>query len=216
MELMKNIAIYGAGGYGKEVACLINLINEVKREWNFIGFFDDGLPIGHQNEYGIVIGGITELNNYPHNFSIVMAIAQPTTLKSVVKKFTNPLIEFPNIIAPDILYLDEGTVSMGHGNIIGFKSGISCNVRIGNFNRLNGNINLGHDVIIGSFNMFNPSTRISGEVSIGNCNFFGISSIVLQQKKIGNNTTIGANSVIIRNTKDNTTYIGNPAFEFKY
>jgi acetyltransferase-like isoleucine patch superfamily enzyme len=64
--------------------------------------------------------------------------------------------------------------------------------------------------------MFNPSVRISGEVTIGDCNFFGVSSIVLQQKKIGNNTTIGAGSVVMRKTKDNATYIGNPAVEFKY
>ena len=213
---MKDIAIYGAGGYGREVACLISAINGVKKEWNLIGFFDDGLPVGHKNEYGTIIGGISELNNYSHQLSIAMAIANPATLQSIVKKITNPAIEFPNIIAPDILFFDENTVSIGHGNIIGFKSSISCNVNMGSFNRLNTSVFMGHDVIVGNFNMFNPSTRISGEVSIGDCNLFGVSSIVLQQKKIGNHTTIGANSVIIKKTKDNTTYIGNPAIEFKY
>jgi len=210
---MKDIAIYGAGGYGREVACLINAINEVKKEWNLIGFFDDGLPVGHKNEYGIVIGGISELNNYSHPLSIAMAIANPAALEPVIKKIKNPQIEFPNIIAPDILYFDEDTVSIGYGNIIGFKSVISCNVRMGNFNRFNINTFIGHDAIIGNYNMFNPSTRISGKVTIGDCNFFGVSSIVLQQKQIGNYTTIGANSVVIKKTKDNVTYVGNPAIE---
>jgi sugar O-acyltransferase (sialic acid O-acetyltransferase NeuD family) len=213
---MKDIAIYGAGGFGREVACLINAINEVKKEWNLIGFFDDGLPIGHKNEYGIVIGGISELNNYSHQLSIVMAIANPATLETIVKKIINSQIEFPNIIAPDILFFDKNAVRMGSGNIIGFKSSISCNVRFGNFNRLNTSIFIGHDTIIGNYNMFNPSTRISGEVTIGDYNFFGVSSIVLQYKKIGNYTTIGANSVIMKKTKDNATYIGNPAIELKY
>jgi len=31
---MKDIAIYGAGGFGREVACLINKINEVNPTWN--------------------------------------------------------------------------------------------------------------------------------------------------------------------------------------
>ena len=43
---MKKIAIYGAGGFGREVACLLNKINEVKLTWELIGFFDDGLAIG--------------------------------------------------------------------------------------------------------------------------------------------------------------------------
>jgi len=213
---MKDIAIYGAGGYGREVACLINVVNSLKKEWNLIGFFDDGLPIGHKNEYGTIIGGISELNNYFQPLSIAMAIANPTALESVIKKIRNSQIEFPNIITPDILFFDKNTVSMGYGNIIGFKSAISCNVRIGNFNRFNTGIFIGHDVIIGNFNMFNPSTRISGKVTIGDCNFFGVGSIVLQQKYIGNNTTIGANSVIMKKTKDNGTYIGNPAIELKY
>ena len=35
---MRDIAIYGAGGFGKEVACLLNRINEVNHQWNLIGF----------------------------------------------------------------------------------------------------------------------------------------------------------------------------------
>ena len=49
---MKDIAIYGAGGLGREVACLIRMINESKEipEWNFIGFFDDDSSLyGTQN-----------------------------------------------------------------------------------------------------------------------------------------------------------------------
>ena len=41
--IMKDIAIFGAGGFGREVACLIRIINESASEpkWNLIGFFDD-------------------------------------------------------------------------------------------------------------------------------------------------------------------------------
>ena len=38
---MKDIVIYGAGGFGREIACLLNLINEKTPEWNIIGFLDD-------------------------------------------------------------------------------------------------------------------------------------------------------------------------------
>ena len=40
---MKKIAIYGAGGFGREVACLLNKINEVEPTWDLVGFFDDGV-----------------------------------------------------------------------------------------------------------------------------------------------------------------------------
>jgi sugar O-acyltransferase (sialic acid O-acetyltransferase NeuD family) len=214
--MIKDIVIYGAGGYGREVACLIHAINDVKKEWNLIGFFDDGFPIGHSNEYGAILGGIDELNNWKDKISVVLAIGNPLILKSVLDKITNLEIDFPNIIAPDILFFDRDFFSMGHGNVLGFRTIISCNVHVGCFNNLNTGVFLGHDTRVGDYNMFNPSVRISGEVTIGNGNFFGVNSIVLQRKKIGNWIVLGANSVIIRKTKDSTTYMGNPAIELNY
>ena len=48
---MKNIAIYGAGGFGREVACLLNKNNEVKLTWELIGLFNVGLAIGMEVLY---------------------------------------------------------------------------------------------------------------------------------------------------------------------
>lgn len=38
---MKDIVIIGAGGFGREVAWLIEDINRIKQTWNIIGFVDD-------------------------------------------------------------------------------------------------------------------------------------------------------------------------------
>ena len=39
---MEKIVIYGAGGFGRELAYLIELINEKKPTYDLIGFIDDG------------------------------------------------------------------------------------------------------------------------------------------------------------------------------
>ena len=40
---MKKIAIFGAGGFGREVKTIIDAINkENENTYNFVGFFDDG------------------------------------------------------------------------------------------------------------------------------------------------------------------------------
>ena len=49
---MRDIAIYGAGGLGREIACVLKKINMVTPTWNLLGFFDDGLEVGTKNEYG--------------------------------------------------------------------------------------------------------------------------------------------------------------------
>ena len=208
---MKDIAIYGAGGFGREIACLINQINEITPQWNIVGFFDDGVVAGTANRYGKVLGNLQTLKNYDKPLSIVIAIATPKYLKKLSESITNPNIDFPNIIAPNVNIFDKSAFKIGKGNLIFLGCRLSCDVSIGNFNLLNGAVSLGHDVKMGDFNVLQPSVRISGDSIVGSENFFGVHSLVLQGLKIGSNTRIGVGSVIMRNTKDNFLYMGNPA-----
>lgn len=210
---MKNIAIYGAGGFGKEVACLISTINRIEYKWNLIGFFDDGKTKGDENEFGIILGSIDDLNDYDKPLSIVFSIGTPSTVETLVAKINNKNVDFPNIVAPDLVFLDEKSFIIGKGNLIMVQSLISYNVKIGDFNLFNCGVSLGHEVSMGSYNTMMSYVKISGAVTIGNANFFGICSVVLQEIQIGDHTTIGTNSVIMRKTKDHSTYLGNPASE---
>ncbi len=208
---MKNIVIYGAGGFGREIACLINRINAVKPEWNLLGFIDDGEPVGKENEYGKVLGDFDTLNSWQTPISVVISIGKPQTVKMLIEKITNPNIDFPNLIAPDVILMDPNNVSIGRGNIICTGCLISCNTKIGDFNCFNDFVSIGHDTTIGNYNAFMTATRVSGIVTIGDCNFFGVNSCMVQGVKVGNNTTLAAGSALIRRTKDGFTYIGVPA-----
>lgn len=209
---MKEIAIYGAGGFGKEVACLINQINKVSHTWNIVGFFDDGVEKNNAiSHFGKVLGGFKELQTWNTPLDIVFAIGSPNTIKKIVDKITNPCIDFPNLIQPDVAFADIETFRIGKGNVIVRGCTFSCDVTIGDFNQFNSISALAHDVTVGSFNVFMPLTRISGGSQIGNMNFFGIGSVILQNIKIGSNTRIAAGSLVITKTKDGFLYMGNPA-----
>jgi sugar O-acyltransferase (sialic acid O-acetyltransferase NeuD family) len=208
---MNDIFIYGAGGFGREIACLLNVINKVQPTWNWIGFLDDGIAPGTGNEYGKVLGGLDILNAWPKKVAVAIAIASPGIVEKLVNQIVNHHVYFPNIIAPNVLFFDKNNVIMGQGNILTFGCRLSCNVTLGNFNLLNGQVSLGHDVKLGNFNMLQPEVRISGETTVCDSNFFGVRSLVLQGIKIGNHTRIGTSSVVMRNTKDGMTYFGNPA-----
>lgn len=209
---MKQIAIYGAGGFGREVACLLNKINEEHPTWEMIGFFDDGIEIGEEiSHFGKVLGNINDLNKWPTELSVVLTIGNPRTVQAIVSKISNPNILFPNIIAPTVYFADPQTFRIGKGNVIQKHCSFSCDVTIGDFNVMDGADVFGHDDVVGSFNVFMPAMRISGEVTIGDCNFFGVGSIILQQLKIGNNVRLGAGSVLMRKPKDGYLYMGNPA-----
>lgn len=215
--MVNNIAIFGAGGFGKEVAATIEQINRKEPVWKLIGFYDDGVEKGMQvSHYGKVLGGIDELNNVDAPLSVVIAIGSPRSLRHVRERITNPLISFPNIIYEPFGCADPETLKIGVGNIIQGGCYASCDVTIGNFNVLNGLVKIGHDVSIGDYNVIMPSVRISGEVKIGNNNLLGLASIVLQQLQIGNGVCLGAGAVLLTKPKNGGTYLGNPAKLFKY
>ena len=214
---MKDIAIFGAGGFGKEVASLIKWINKENPTWNLVGFFDDGVEKGTKiSHFGEVLGGMAELNAWATPLDLTIAIGSPQSLRKVRERIDNAQISFPNVIAPNLGISDTKTFHIGKGNIVGNGCGVSVDVTIGDFNILNADIVLGHDAKIGNYNVLMPDIRVSGEVKIGECNLIGVGSIILQQIKVGNDVHLGAGAVLMTKPKDGCTYIGNPAKLFKF
>lgn len=214
---MKQIAIYGAGGLGREVASVLEQLFPEKEPRDLIGFFDDGITIGTEvSHFGKVLGGIDELNSWPTPLEVALCFGDGKTAKKVYEKITNSKISFPNLISRDFLIADIETFQLGMGNIVKGGCCVTTNITIGNFNLLNGGIVIGHDATIGSFNTFMPGCKISGEVSIGNECMMGSMSFVKQQIKIGDRVRLSPLSALLTKPKDNGLYIGNPAKRFKY
>lgn len=212
---MKDLVIYGAGGFGREIASMIKVINSSEPVWNFLGFIDDGVKPGVLNRYGKVLGNGDYLNNHRTPLEVVIAIATPKHRVNIVNRINNPIISWPNLIAPDVKIFDLDSLKIGKGNILFYSCRVSCDVTIGDFNLMNSLVSFGHDVKIGNYNVLMPNTRISGESVLGDRNFFGVNSLMLQGLRVGNDTRIGAASVIMRNTKDDFLYFGNPAHRIK-
>lgn len=210
---MTDIAIFGAGGFGREIACLINRINKLQPDtWNLIGFFDDDDKVwGTCNEYGKVLGGMDVLNQWDKPLDLVIAIGNPSVLELLVGKIQNHNISFPNLIDPNVEFMDKEHVEMGKGNVICMRCTISTNVKFGNFNLLNVAVGVGHDVSFSSYNVVMPNVNISGGVTIGDSNLFGVKSTVLQYLKVGDRVKIGACSLLMRNAKSDNLYFGIPA-----
>lgn len=216
--MANNIAIFGAGGLGREVACMIRQINEQEPQWNLIGFFDDtpSLRGGQISHFGPCLGGMEALNAWPEKLAVVLAIGNGSSVRMVYEKINNPNVWFPNLVHPNCYSADPDTFVMGMGNIVQGGCAASCDVHIGDFNVLNGFVSLGHGVEIGSFNSFMPTVRVSGNVKIGEENFFGVGSIVIEKLVIGNSVRLAAGSVLMTKPKDGCLYLGVPAMMTNY
>lgn len=211
------IAIYGAGGFGKEVACLINRINANGGDWQLIGFFDDSKQPGMKvSRYGTVLGGLDALADVTEPLAIALAINDNKVVQRIRESINNANISFPNLIDPSLFLVDEQTVKMGEGNVIQNHCMISCDVTIGSFNLINDHVVIGHDNVIGDYNGLMPGAHLSGGVTIGDNNLLGVASVVLQGMTIGNGVTLAANSVLMTLPRNHSTYLGVPARKFDF
>ncbi|SFO03145.1 sugar O-acyltransferase, sialic acid O-acetyltransferase NeuD family [Paenimyroides ummariense] len=211
---MKKIAIFGAGGFGREVKTIIDEINKVKKQYDFVGFFDDGFQRGIINGFP-VLGGVADINQLQEKFAIVIAIGDPKTKAKIHQIITNELIEYPNIIHPKAMISDD-YVEIGIGNIITAGCIITCNIKIEDFVILNLMCTVGHDTTIKSYASFMPSVNISGEVIIHEKVYVGTGAKIINQLEIGQNTIVGAGAVVAKTLPENCTAVGIPAKTIKF
>lgn len=209
---MRKIAIAGAGGFSKEILLTIHDINNnIDRKWDFVGFFDDNVPLGKFFVDFEVLGTMNDLNNIDEEIDVVIAAGKSHNIVSITKKLTSRKLTFPNLFHPSCQFLHFNSLAIGVGNIIQPFSSLSADNKIGNYNVFNAGVRVGHDTVIGNYNTFATSTLISGGVEIGDQNDFGMSSGILQYKKVGNSNIIAPMSILFRSIKDNGHYMGVPA-----
>lgn len=212
---MKNIAIVGAGGFGREVKTLIDSINKVSPTYHFIGFFDDGFEKDTLINGYPVLGGITALNDVEDALAIIIAIGDPKTKFALFSKIKNEHIYFPTLIHPNVLISDD-FVQIGDGSIICAGCIITCNIIIKDFVILNLMCTVGHDTTLSSFSSFMPSVNISGEVLIHEKVYVGTGVKIINQLEIGANTIVGAGAVVSKTLPENCTAVGIPAKPIKF
>lgn len=212
---MRKIAIFGAGGFGREVKLIIDAINLKKTEYEFIGFFDDGFSKGTIVNDFPVLGGINELNTYAENLDLAIAIGNPTTKKRIIEQLHNQNINFPTLIHPSAI-ISNDYVQIERGTIICAGNILTCNINVGEFVILNLCCTVGHDTKIGSYSSFMPSVNISGEVVINESVYVGTGAKIINQLEIGENTVVGAGAVVSKSLPANCTAVGIPAKPIKF
>ncbi|WP_299136293.1 acetyltransferase [uncultured Tenacibaculum sp.] len=213
---MKNIAIFGAGGFGREVKTIIDKINEqTPKTFNFLGFYDDGIEKGKIINNYPVLGGIEELNALDEDLSLVISIGDPQIKTAIVEKIKTAKIDYPVIVHPNAS-ISNDDVEIGKGSIICEGSIVTCNIKIGDFVILNLMCTVGHDSIIDNYCAFMPSVNISGEVHIKNGVYVGTGAKIINLLEIGEGTIVGAGAVVSKSLPSKCTAVGIPAKPIKY
>ena len=210
---MKDIVIIGAGGFGREVAWLIEDINKVNKQWNLLGFIDDNDEVQGRILNGYeVLGKLNWLKD--KEVSVVNAIANPIIRKRIIDQLKNSSITYPTLIHPNVIYSE--TVEFGEGNIICAGNILTVNIEIKNHVIINIDSTIGHDAIINDYCTILPSVNVSGHVHLEECVTVGTGSAIIQNVSVGKNSTIGAGAVVTKEIPANCTAVGAPAIPIKF
>ena len=206
--IMQDIVIVGAGGFGREVAWLIEDINNADRRWNIVGFVDTSTELQNKLINGYrVLGNIEWLRQ--QRFNVVVAVGNPNTKKKIIKLLENSKNNFPCLIHPNVKF--SNTVKLGDGSIVCAGNIITVNIEIGRYVIVNIDCTIGHDALIGDYSTILPGAHISGNVTIGECADIGTGAVIIQGVNVGENTIVGAGSVVIRDLPASCTAVGSPA-----
>ena len=213
---MKKLIIVGASGFGREVAWLVERINQVEETWDLIGFVDDNPDIhGNKINNNLVLGGCECLADHPDAY-VVCAVAASVVRKRIIEKINkiNPKVKYATLIDPSVEMSQYVTV--GEGSIICAHTIITVNIVIEKHVILNLDCTVGHDAVLHDYVTVYPSVNISGNTDIGECVELGTGMQIIQGKKIGANTIVGAGSVVVKDLPEKCTAVGCPAKPIKF
>ena len=192
---MKNIAVIGSGGLGREVLGIIQSINRKENSWNFIGFYDDNLSNDFINGFPI-LGQIDELNQINEELNVVIAIGNPKIKKLIKNKIVNSQIKFPTLIHPSVEIYSEENVVLGKGVVIAANSVLTVNIEISDFVYINTAAVIAHDTKIGKYSMIMPTVSISAGGEIGEKVYIGNGTKIDYAIQIDDNAVIKAGSIL--------------------
>lgn len=210
---MKDIVIVGAGGFGREVAWLIERINTVKPTWNILGAVDED-PSKEFGRYGVV-GNDEWLLSHEGPIAVAVAVGGARLRKRICERLrANPRVEFPNLIDPSVMYADD--LELGVGNIVCAGTIVTVGVAIADFCIVNLDCTIGHDARLDDYVTLYPSVNVSGTTALGECVEIGTGSQIIQLKSVGEGSIVGAGAVVSGDIPAHCTAVGVPARPIKF
>jgi sugar O-acyltransferase (sialic acid O-acetyltransferase NeuD family) len=206
---MRNIFIYGCGGFGKEVLQIIRDLKSNNEEISCKGFIVSPEHRKSDSVQGMPV--YDSFENFSNGDELIIAIGSSSDRIKVLKKIIaeRPDIVFSTLIHP-AAWIGHN-VNIGSGAVICAGALITTDIVIGNHVHINIGCTIGHDSEVKDFATLNPSVNVSGNVTIGEGCEIGTGSILIPKIEVGDWSITGAGCVVTHDLPGNITAVGVPA-----
>jgi sugar O-acyltransferase (sialic acid O-acetyltransferase NeuD family) len=211
--MMKDLIIFGGGGFAREVAWLVADINRalpMDEIWNVVGFVEHSNERVGQLLNGIPIIGLDERRVNPPDAYAVAAIGATSIRENAVNQAKDLGFKFATLIHPDVR-MDASSIDIGEGTIICAGNILTVNIAIGSHVIINLDCTIGHDSLIEDFVTISPGCHLSGYTTLRRGAYLGTGAVTVEKHEIGSRSVVGAGAVVVKDIPANVTAVGIPA-----
>lgn len=208
------LIIVGASGHSKVIIDVF----EQMGNYQILGLFDDGIPIGVEVLGYVLLGKINTIKSFlaEHaDVQVFVAIGDNWTRSKVKSQLDQNIadIHWANAVHPHA-QIGKGTV-LGKGVAILAGAVINSEVHIDDFTIIGSNTTLDHESHLGAYASLAPGVCVGGNVRIGDFSAVGLGANIIHGISIGAQTVIGAGATVLQNFGDNLVVYGTPAREIR-
>lgn len=206
----ERLLIFGAGGFGREVAWLAR---------NCWGDKVDVCFVVDRSEYlveevnGIPVRLLRDCTLMP-DIRYVVALGDPNQRRTAVAACESHGLSTTTLVHPRVEA--SGTTMLGAGSVICAGSILTVNIEIDTHVHINLGCTIGHDTMIGSFSTLAPGVHVSGNVRIGEGVFIGTGTSIINGSAddpliIGDGAMVAAGSCVTKSVEPGSMVAGVPA-----
>jgi len=217
-ELMSNenkqIVIYGAGGFAREVAWLAESCSSDVQRYEVVGFIDDNATAyGRKLNDVPVMSLVTAYERFPDAL-VIGGIGAPHLRQRVMEKAVARGFAVATLVHPHTAY--SRWVTIGTGTVICVGCTITTNITLGQHVQINLDCTIGHDVVMDDYVTLAPGVHVSGQVRLGKRVYVGTGAVIINGTEaepliIEDDVTIGAGACVTRSVFRGETVVGVPA-----
>lgn len=210
----RQIAIYGGGGFAREVAWLVQACNAQADVYKVVCFIDDNEAAHGSLLNAFPVMGLEEACSRFPDARVVGGIGSPKTRQHMMDKAVAAGFGFETIVHPRVER--SHWIEIGIGTVICAGNILTTNITLGEHVQINLDCTIGHDVIMGDYTTLAPGVHVSGCVHFGPRVYVGTGAVIINGTQenpivIGHDVTIGAGACVTKSVPANVTVVGVPA-----
>jgi sugar O-acyltransferase (sialic acid O-acetyltransferase NeuD family) len=219
MSGARPLVILGTGGNALDV---LDVAAALGTAWRVVGFLDDALPPGSEQDGFPVLGRLDEAARLAGPggtlaealfLNAIGSERNHAARPSIVARTGLPAKRFATLVHPAAGV--SSRASLGRGCCIGFGACVGGRTRIGDHAWVGPGCVIGHDSVLEPFALMAPRATISGFVRLGTGSYVGSGATVRQRVTVGANALVGLGAVVLHDVAPGTVVVGNPARELK-